>query len=233
MRHHSTFLGRKDDIWRNVQRPTVKRPPLLPSQSDADKGKYTIVLDMDETLLHTAETPPTAGRHGFRIVLGDDYEAFTMLRPHATDLIESLAGQAELVLWTAGETKYAQAAMKHADPKQLINHSIYRNDAWFSFYDYKKDLGRLGRPLDRTVIVDNTDTLCRANKRNAIVIDDFFGDPRDNLLAQLIPILSGLVNSKLTVPDYLAGCCKDGQLIQWQGFYRLIAGSLFHTQSKL
>eukprot|EP00667_Euglena_gracilis_P017850 EG_transcript_18868 len=215
--------GRKEDVWRNVQRSP--KPPLLPTQADVDKELYTIVLDMDETLLHSSETAPRQmGSDVVRIPLGEDYEAFTVLRPYATDLVQSLARLSELVLWTAGEAKYAKAAMKHVDPDNLIRHSIYRSDTWFSFYDYQKDLRRLGRPLERTVIVDNTDLLCRSNKGNAIVIDDFFGDPRDDLLTRLRPILLGLLRSQLPVPDYLARCHREGQLVHQRGFYRLTAG---------
>jgi len=47
--------------------------------------------------------------------------------------------------------------------------------SWFKFPGYVKDLTRLpGRPLARTLLVDNTPEVC-VQPDNAIVIDDFLG----------------------------------------------------------
>ncbi len=48
------------------------------------------------------------------------------------------------------------------------------SNAWFSMTRYVKDLERLGRPMDRVLIVDNSPYVC-IHPDNAIVVDDFMG----------------------------------------------------------
>uniref|UniRef100_A0A7S1I6E1 Mitochondrial import inner membrane translocase subunit TIM50 n=1 Tax=Eutreptiella gymnastica TaxID=73025 RepID=A0A7S1I6E1_9EUGL len=123
--------------------------------------------------------------------------------------------------------------MQHIDPGARISHSIYRDSRWFSMPNYFKDLKRLGRSMDRTLIVDNSEYVCIADVHNSIIIDDFLGSPDDDLLVQLKEILKGLITSNQPVPQYLEKCKASKHLRFWGGFYRLSAAPQRPVTSRL
>lgn len=55
-----------------------------------------------------------------------------------------------------------------------------------------KDLAVLGRNLEKMAIVDNSIEAMGFNLHNGILIDDFFGDPSDQCLVELIRFLDML-----------------------------------------
>eukprot|EP01006_Ploeotia_vitrea_P031702 TRINITY_DN64007_c0_g1_i1.p1 TRINITY_DN64007_c0_g1~~TRINITY_DN64007_c0_g1_i1.p1 ORF type:complete len:176 (+),score=9.19 TRINITY_DN64007_c0_g1_i1:197-724(+) len=146
----------------------------------------------------------------------------TFVRPHARQLLNELGPLCELLLWTAGTKDYAQTIMNSLDDNTHMQHSIYRDDRWFSWEGYSKPLARLGRDMSKTIIVDNSPHVCD-DQHNAIVIEDFHGDPNDKLLVILEDILKGLIKSESTVPQYIQQCeqlrhmARPGQ----QGLYWL------------
>ena len=178
---------------------------------------------MGEPLLHTDEQQPTAEETQALDIIdlrSPEGPMYSRVRPHASRLVESLAGEAELVLWTAGMRDYARACMEEIDPKGRIAHSIYRDRRWFDMSYYVKHLDRLGRSMDRTLIVDNSDYVCRDNADYAIIVDDFYGPP-DDLLLLVEDLLKGLIASGKPVPEYLKECGTDGRLVFVDGFYRI------------
>ena len=53
-----------------------------------------------------------------------------------------------------------------------------------------KDLSRIGRPLDKIILIDNMPQNMRLQKENGIIIKSFWGEDNfDTALFDLIPIL--------------------------------------------
>eukprot|EP00667_Euglena_gracilis_P009596 EG_transcript_9753 len=222
VRPHSTSLLHATRGRRNTA-------TLLPPPAPEHAGKYTVVLDMDETLLRTLLKRPKKAIPSLpwhQLDFGDDQPLFTTVRPGAASLVASLTPHCEVVLWTAGEREYAQRAMRYIDPAGAIHHNVYRSPAWYSEEWYVKDLERLGRPLDRVVLVDNTAAVC-VQRKHAIVVEDFVRRSGDDLLPRLETVLKGLLASNLTVPEYLAACVRQGSLTRRSrtGFFRMSASS--------
>jgi CTD small phosphatase-like protein 2 len=67
--------------------PKVKAPFLPPSES---KSKYTLVLDLDETLIHFVDLQQQGQASFFRI------------RPFCMQFLEELSKIYEIVIFTAG-----------------------------------------------------------------------------------------------------------------------------------
>ena len=61
----------------------------------------------------------------------------------------------ELIIFTAGLKEYADWILDDFDKGKHITHRLYRNSCKFRKGVYVKDLSRLGRDLNRTLIVDN------------------------------------------------------------------------------
>lgn len=67
-----------------------------------------------------------------------------------------------------------------------------------------KDLVRLGRPLEKTIIIDNLKENFCWQKSNGIHIKSYFNDSQDTELLQLIPILTDIaVNETEDVREVL------------------------------
>ena len=73
-----------------------------------------------------------------------------------------MANYYELVVFTAAEQEYADKVIDRIDPAKSIKHRLYRHHTTHLRNNYNervylvKDLEKLGRPLSRTVIIDNT-----------------------------------------------------------------------------
>ena len=78
--------------------------------------RKTLVLDLDETLVHSSFKPPEQSD----IVLPVDIEGkicyvYVLVRPGAISFLEELAEYYELVIYTASLSKYAIPLMEMLD----------------------------------------------------------------------------------------------------------------------
>lgn len=75
--------------------------------------------------------------------------------------LKTLSQHYELVIFTAADQGYADEILDKLDTEGLITHRLYRQHAVHMYNNYTgqvqmvKDLSRLGRPLERTIIIDN------------------------------------------------------------------------------
>jgi Dullard-like phosphatase family protein len=171
--------------------PTVMLPaPLLPPSHDLSKP--TLVLDLDETLVHaTVQGKPDFPAEFLKLPNGQP-SLWLAIRPHAREFLSSLAAHYELVVWTAGTEPYGRAVVQMLDPSgSFISHSLYRQHCTCQESLFIKDLRRLGRD-ERTRIVDNNPASFSLQPGSGILVRDFLGDPRDvelvSLLRELTPI---------------------------------------------
>lgn len=119
-----------------MSRDSVKIPDsnqdlrqLLPIISDEYEGKKTLVLDLDETLVHAKFTEKVSGNpdHFFQITLNQkQLPVHLWIRPGAQDFIKELSKYYEIVVFTASRSMYADKAIEFIDPNHLISHRLYR-----------------------------------------------------------------------------------------------------------
>ena len=143
---------------------------------------YTLVLDLDETLVHFDQR-----RRNYRP------------RPYAQRFLAEMSKYFELVIFTAGLKDYADWILDDLDRLRFIRHRLYRNSCKFRRGVYVKDLSRLGRDLDRTIIVDNIAENFDLQPENGIHILSWFNNPGDTELVKLEPFLRSIVENN--VPD--------------------------------
>eukprot|EP01059_Diplonema_ambulator_P034302 TRINITY_DN760_c0_g1_i1.p1 TRINITY_DN760_c0_g1~~TRINITY_DN760_c0_g1_i1.p1 ORF type:complete len:251 (+),score=84.64 TRINITY_DN760_c0_g1_i1:554-1306(+) len=159
---------------------------MIPPQAKADKGKYTVVFDLDETLIYAREGPLYA-------------------RPGLEELFTLCKDSVEALVWTAGLRAYAQAIIKNIDKVGAIKHCVYRHAKWFTGQaGYRKDLGVLGRDLDHTIIIENTPDCIRGYQQNGILVTDYEGgEMPDFTIPALTEFIKKLIESGMTVPQYI------------------------------
>lgn len=193
-----TPLPRGVSMTAAVPAPMTREPTMLHSNdgplvpSPAPGKVYTVVLDLDETVIY--------GREGE-----------LMARAHLKELLRGIADVCEVIVWTAGERSYAKGVVREINTEGIIRHLVYRDDAWFNEEDYTKDLRQLGRDMDHVLIVENTPDCVRENPANGIIVSDYEGKsdgtPRkDATLLKLRDVIRAMAASGEPVPKFLASC---------------------------
>jgi RNA polymerase II subunit A small phosphatase-like protein len=94
-------------------------PLLAPQKSDV-RGRKTLVLDLDETLVHSSFKPPTGVEPPADIVLPVDIEGrvcnvFVLARPGCVRFLNEMNKYYEVVIFTASLSKYADPLMDIID----------------------------------------------------------------------------------------------------------------------
>jgi RNA polymerase II subunit A small phosphatase-like protein len=59
---------------------------------------------------------------------------------------------------------------------------------------FSQDLSQLGRPIDETIIIDNSPASYIFHPNNAVPVSTWFNDPHDSELNDLILFLADLAN---------------------------------------
>jgi Dullard-like phosphatase family protein len=141
--------------------------------------EFSLVLDLDETLVHFKEKMDGEGGGILRI------------RPGINDFLEQVGKYYELILFTTATQDYADLLIDAVEEDKIyFDHRLYREHAVIKDNDFVKDLNRIGRPLDKILIVDNMPQNFKLQKENGIMIKAFWGeDNYDTALIDLIPIL--------------------------------------------
>mmetsp|Transcript_4948 Transcript_4948/g.9293 ORF Transcript_4948/g.9293 Transcript_4948/m.9293 type:complete len:286 (+) Transcript_4948:1533-2390(+) len=193
---------------------TPKRAPkgvkysALPPQAPEFTGKNTLVLDLDETLVHSSFIPTAT--YDFIIpvnIEGTLNHAYVAKRPGVDEFLEKCLESFEVVIFTASLKIYAEPLIERLIPGSNT-HKLYRPSCRFVNGIYVKDLSRLGRTLERTVIVDNSPSSYALQPQNAVAIKSWFCDPKDNDLEGTWKILEQLVEVA-DIPKTLASVKKD------------------------
>lgn len=152
------------------------------------KRDKTLILDMDETLIHAEILPESAKPIkdvDFTITLKnineesgkeETYIVYVKIRPFYDECMENLANYYELVVFTAAEQDYADAILDVLDTENLISHRLYRQHC-IAIEDkyFVKDLRIVqDRELENMVLVDNSIISMAYNIDNGIPVAPFF-----------------------------------------------------------
>lgn len=76
--------------------------PLLKEQSEINKGKMTLVLDLDETLVHSTFQETSDSDYVIPVTIeGNVYNVYVFLRPGALEFVQRMSKVFEVVVYTA------------------------------------------------------------------------------------------------------------------------------------
>ncbi|GKZ18917.1 nuclear envelope morphology protein 1 [Aspergillus brasiliensis] len=196
-------------------RPLI--PPRVPSYTAnlrlPKSPQKTLVLDLDETLIHSLakggrmssghmvevklSTPMTTALTpgGPPTTLGPQHPIlyYVHKRPHCDEFLRKISKWYKLVIFTASVQEYADPVIdwleqerKYFQARYYRQHCTFRNGA------YIKDLSSVEPDLSKVMILDNSPMSYIFHEDNAIPIEGWINDPTDNGLLHLVPMLEAL-----------------------------------------
>ena len=135
---------------------------ILP-KINSNKYKYTLVLDLDETLVHCQRK----ANKGFIL----------LLRPGLIEFLEKMKNMCELILFSFGTSNYVDSIINVIEKEEKYfeyildrNHGMYENGMCV------KDLNMLNRDLKSIIIIDDTSKYFQLHQENGICVKPFYGD---------------------------------------------------------
>lgn len=172
--------------------PTASRDHCSRHGCPATKAKC-LVLDLDETLLHSS----------FKLIPHADFvipveiefawhSVYVIKRPGVDAFLKRMGELYEVVIFTASLSKYADPVLDKLDIHKVVTHRLFREHCYNHKGVYVKDLSQLGRPINETIILDNSAASYLFHPTNAVPVSSWFNDQHDTELTDLCPFLDDL-----------------------------------------
>lgn len=167
--------------------------PLLPPAASHLASRPTLVLDLDETLVHSSFTYLADAHLTLPLTIsGETAVAYVRKRPRVDEFLAAVADIFEVVVFTASLALYADpvldelsasaAAIHGGNPADMIHGRLYREHCVMVGGVFVKNLTLLGRDIKQVIIVDNSPISYAMQPENAVHILDFIDDEADGEL---------------------------------------------------
>ena len=181
-------------------------PPYINNQC---RKKFSLVISLDDTLIH------------FKTGSIKNNKGVVQLRPGLTEFFDSIKPYYEIIIFSSGNKKYSDLIINSIDDKKMyIDYRLYREHCIVICNDFVKDISRIGRPLNKIVIVDNIYQNFRLHQDNGINIKSFYGDkPNDRILFYLSKILVNIAR--------YGGDIREGIKKYWNDIINKISSNIY------
>jgi len=178
-----------------------RKEPWLLSLQEMNYPDYipTLVLDLDKVILHL-EHDSVKGWHVIK-------------RPFADQFFKEIQHYYEVVLFSDDVFPVAlDIATKWNLP---VTGVLHRDFCKKKRQHYIKDLSKLGRKLEKVLIIDHDPAAFQLQPENGLLIRPFQGDPNDSELADLLDFLKAAATSNMDLRKFVGkfggGDCDIGR----------------------
>ncbi|XP_020224855.1 CTD small phosphatase-like protein 2 isoform X1 [Cajanus cajan] len=169
--------------------------PALISQETVRKKDVTLVLDLDETLIHSSIGQCNDADFTFEMYTEKKSTVYVRKRPFLQEFLEKVSEMFKIIIFTASKRVYAEKLLDVLDPhNKFFSRRVYRESCTWIDNRCVKDLTILGVDLEKVFIIDNSPEVFRFQVNNGIPIKSWFDDPTDSALISLLPFLEKLVD---------------------------------------
>ena len=193
---------------KQIKEPTCPLDKFLPDKTS--QYKKTLVLDLDETLIHSNFFNLNS-KCDISLDLNIDNKKMkvnVLKRPGVEEFLDKMSNLYEIVIFTASLPQYAIPLIDQLDKKKICNFRLFREHCSFMNNGFTKDLKKLNREMNDIIIVDNNPNSYNLNIDNGFPIKTWLDDVNDRELIKIIPYLEFLSNVN-DVRNYIPKM-KDG-----------------------
>ena len=144
------------------------------------KKLYTLVISLDETLIH------------FKIdnKMKNNNKGVIQLRPWLNEFLSEIKPYYEIIAFSNGDKKYTELILNAIDKNKIFfDNKLCRNNCIIMNNDFVKDISILKKDINKIIIVDNLIQNYRLHLENGINIKSFYGEINDKILLELKKIL--------------------------------------------
>ena len=166
-------------------------PPFIFSKT---KKRYTLILDLDETLIHLRQKKQVVNiKNDVNININNtsDYnynsdkdknKYLLQFRVGLFSFLTLLKPFYEIISFTSASKEYADVIINEIEKKRkFFDYKFYREHCTIYKDTFVKDISKIGRDLEKIIIVDNNENNFVLNKENGIKISAYYGDDGDNI----------------------------------------------------
>lgn len=173
------YLGRS---WKSikyfvkwVEEPSCEKLLPDPLKPPYIQPEYTLVLEMKDVLVHPDWTYQTGWRF--------------KKRPGIDNFLEQLAGQFEIVIFTADQGTIVFPILDALDPHGFIMYRLVRDATHFVDGHHVKNLDNLNRDLNKVIVIDWDPNSTKLHPQNTFNIERWLGNDDDTALFDLVAFL--------------------------------------------
>lgn len=174
---------------------TFNVSPLASIMPQAALPLKSLVLDLDETLVHSVHACPR-GPYDLALKVSIEQVAVTFyvrFRPHLRLFLSTVASWYRLAVFTASLPPYGNPLIDVLDGgRGIFAARLFRDSCTQVGPAFVKDLTLVERDLSRVAIIDNTPGAYLHHQENAIPIETWTDDASDTALLALLPFLDAL-----------------------------------------
>ena len=180
------------EIMRMIKEYEINKvqSPFIISQT---KKRYTLILDLDETLIHLRQKKEVVNlKNDVDININNmsDYnynldknknKYLLQFRIGLFSFLTLLKPFYEIISFTSATREYADVIINEIEKKRnFFDYKFYREHCVIYKDTFVKDISRIGRDIQKIIIVDNNENNFVLNKENGIKISSYYGDDEEN-----------------------------------------------------
>lgn len=148
---------------------------LLPDLHPMEQNAFTLVLDLNETLIYS----DWKRDRGWR----------TFKRPGVDAFLEHLAKFYEIVVYSDQLNMYVDPSVERLDPNHYIRFKLSRSATKYQNQKHYRDLSMLNRDPSRILYLSGNALETSLQPENCVPIKPWKGEPEDTALLDIIPFL--------------------------------------------
>eukprot|EP01062_Namystynia_karyoxenos_P009145 TRINITY_DN13227_c3_g2_i1.p1 TRINITY_DN13227_c3_g2~~TRINITY_DN13227_c3_g2_i1.p1 ORF type:complete len:358 (+),score=76.07 TRINITY_DN13227_c3_g2_i1:86-1075(+) len=178
--------------------PVFRVEPPSPQSTPTKPQRKTLVIDLDETLVHSSFDPVQADLRVPVSMDGETYTAHVRTRPHYEQFMRKATQLYDVIVWTASLRVYGDPVVDALEAKSGCGRvrRMFREHCREVSGGFAKDLLSLGVGLDYVAIIDNSPSVAMFQPQNLIPVQSWFGDSGDDELARMIPLLERMAQAQ-------------------------------------
>jgi Dullard-like phosphatase family protein len=174
----------------------ISSPVLNMNKTNNKPNKKTLVLDLDETLVHSRFNQ---FKRKSDIILninvdGRNHTIHVLKRPFLDIFINEVSKYFDIIIFTASIPQYASALLDELDKDNRFKGRFFRQHCINNNGFYLKDIKQIGKDLKDIIIIDNNPASYAINEDNGLPILTWYDNLNDNELNKLLPLLKYLAN---------------------------------------